>query len=239
MCIKEQFKKHHERYGYRRMTIVVSKALNQAINHKKILKIMNEESCFCKVRAKKYKSYKGEMGRIADNIIDRQFHSIKPLQKLVTDVTEFKTDEGKLYLSPIMDLYNQEILAYSVSKSPNFYMIRDMMDQLIPQLTEDDQPILHSDQGWQYQQKMYQNILDEHHITQSMSRKGNCLDNAMIENFFGHLKSEYYHQYHFNTTHELIQGIHEYIDFYNNKRIKTKLKGLSPVDYRIQSLNTP
>jgi len=221
------------------MTIIVSRALNQAINHKKILKIMNEEGCFCKVRAKKYRSYRGELGKIADNLMNQQFHRIKPLEKLVTDVTEFKTEEGKVYLSPIMDLYNQEILAYSVFKSPNLYMIQDMMSQLIPQLTKNDQPVLHSDQGWQYQQKMYQNMLSDYKITQSMSRKGNCLDNAMIENFFSHLKAEYYHQYHFNTSDELIQGIHDYIYFYNNIRIKTKLKGLSPVDYRTQSFNTP
>lgn len=114
-----------------------------------------------------------------------------------------------------------------------------MMDQLLPQLKVDDHPVLHSDQGWQYQKKLFQNILNKHNITQSMSRKGSCLDNAMIENFFGHLKSEYYYQYYFNTTDELIKGIHEYIDFYNNVRTKTKLKGLCPVDYRTQSLNTP
>lgn len=238
-CVIEQFKAHHERYGYRRMTITVSKTLNRTVNHKKILKIMHEEDCICKIRAKKYKSYKGEVGKMAENLLNRQFKSVKPHQKLVTDVTEFKTDEGKVYLSPIMDLYNQEILAYSVSKSPSFYMIREMMDQLLPQLKVEDNPILHSDQGWQYQQKLFQDTLHKHNITQSMSRKGNCLDNAMIENFFGHLKSEYYYQYHFNTVEELIQGIHEYIDFYNNVRIKTKLKGLCPVDYRIQSLNTP
>lgn len=199
---------------------------------------MHEENCLCKVRKKKYISYKGEVGKIADNHLNRNFKSNRPHQKMVTDVTEFRTDEGKVYLSPIMDLYNQEIIAYSVSRNPNFHLIKDMMDQLISQLNSKDQPLLHSDQGWQYQQKIYQNILKEHHITQSMSRKGNCLDNAMIENFFGHLKSEYYHLYHFNTSDELIQGIHEYIDFYNYKRIKTKLKGLSPVEYRIQSLNT-
>lgn len=238
-CVLEQFKAYHERYGYRRMTITVSKALNRTVNHKKILKIMNEENCICKTRAKKYKSYKGEVGKMADNLLNRQFKSAKPHQKLVTDVTEFKTEEGKVYLSPIMDLYNQEILAYSVSKSPSMYMIREMMDKLLPQLEADDSPIIHSDQGWQYQQKLFQNILKKHNITQSMSRKGNCLDNAMIENFFGHLKSEYYNHYHFKTKDELIEGIHEYIDFYNKKRIKIKLKGLSPVNYRIQSLNTP
>jgi putative transposase len=204
------------------MTITASKALNKAINHKKILKIMNEEGCICKVRAKKYRSYKGEVGRLAENLLNRQFTSSKPHIKLVTDVTEFKTDEGKVYLSPIMDLYNQEILAYSVSKSPNLNMIQEMMDQLIPQLEQEDKPILHSDQGWQYQQKMYQRLLSEYNMTQSMSRKANCLDNAMIENFFSHLKSEYYHQSHFNTNDELIDGLHEYIEFYNKIRIKTK-----------------
>lgn len=130
------------------MAITVSKTLNRTVNHKKILKIMNEENCICKTRSKKYKSYKGEVGKIADNQINRQFKSTKPHQKLVTDVTEFKTDEGKVYLSSIMDLYNQEILAYSVSKSPSMYMIREMMDQLLPQLKADDSPIIHSDQGW-------------------------------------------------------------------------------------------
>ncbi len=182
----------------------------------------------------KYRSYKGEIGKIAPNILNREFETDKPYTKLVTDVTEFAVCDDKIYLSPIMDLYNREILSYSISYSPNFEQTREMLSKLFEVLPEEATPILHSDQGWQYQMREFQWLLGEHRITQSMSRKGNCLDNSSMENFFGRLKTEMYFGEKFNSTEEFIEKLKEYIDYYNNERIPLKLKGLSPVQYRTQ-----
>ena len=187
-----------------------------------------------KQRKNKYKSYKGEVGKVAPNRLDRDFYAEKPYKKLVTDVTEFAVCDNKIYLSPILDLYNREIVSYSISLSPNFQQTKDMLQQLFKKLPTDAMPILHSDQGWQYQMKEFQKLLQEHNIIQSMSRKGNCLDNAAMENFFGRLKVEMFYGEKFNSTEEFVQKLHAYIAYYNNERISLKLKGLSPVQYRTQ-----
>jgi len=187
------------------------------------------------VRIKKYRSYKGEIGKIAPNLLSRNFIASKPNTKWVTDVTEFSLLGSKLYLSPILDLYNGEIIEYEISKRPVFSMITNMLDKAFLKLNKDDRLILHSDQGWHYQMKQYQYILKSHNIKQSMSRKGNCLDNAVMENFFGLLKSEFLYLQEFETIEQFIEELKEYIYYYNHKRIKSKLKGLSPVNYRIQS----
>ena len=145
---------------------------------------MKELSLKGKQRRNKYKSYKGEIGRIAQNILNREFKSTRPYEKLATDVTEFSVCEDKVYLSPVIDMYNNEIISYSISLSPSFNQTREMLDKLIDRLPKNTKPILHSDQGWQYQMKEYQRILKENNIQQSMSRKGNCLDNSIMENFF-------------------------------------------------------
>ena len=152
-------------------------------------------------------------------------------------MTEFKIGEYKLYLSPVIDMFNGEIIAYSYSTQPNLILAKKMFNQLIDILPDGYHPILHSDQGWQYQHKGIQKLLLNNGIIQSMSRKGNCLDNSIIENFFGRMKCEMYYGYTYESTEELMEAIDNYIYYYNNKRIKLKLKGLSPVQYRIQSFN--
>lgn len=189
----------------------------------------------CQVRIKKYKSYKGDVGKTAPNIINRDFKAEQPNKKWVTDVTEFSLFGEKLYLSPIMDLYNGEIISYSLQRRPTFDLIVTMLDDAVKSLPPGSSVILHSDQGWQYQMKRYRKILKDNNITQSMSRKGNCLDNSVIENFFGILKSELFYLQKFNDTEDFICKLHNYIYYYNNHRIKLKLKGLSPVVYRTQS----
>ena len=186
-----------------------------------------------KQRKNKYKSYKGQVGKIAPNILDRNFSSNKPLEKLATDVTEFNVCDEKIYLSPVIDMFNNEIVSYSISKSPNFYQTKEMLEELIPKLPKNTNTILHSDQGWQYQMKEYQNILKENNITQSMSRKGNCLDNSVMENFFGRLKTEMFYGEKFKSVDTFIDKLKEYIYYYNNERINLKLK-MSPVQYRTQ-----
>lgn len=185
---------------------------------------------------RRYSSYKGEIGKIAPNILERNFKTSQPNQKWVTDITEFKVGEEKVYLSPIIDLYNGEVISYSLSLRPNYAQITDMLQKAFKREKNLEGLVLHSDQGWQYQMKKYQNTLKEHGIIQSMSRKGNCLDNSCAENFFGLIKSELYYIKKYTDINELIIDIIEYIDWYNNKRIKCKLKGMSPVEYRSHSL---
>lgn len=188
------------------------------------------------VRPKKYRSYRGDVGKTAPNYLKRDFTASKPNEKWVTDVTEFKVKEQKVYLSPIIDLYNQEVIAYKVAKNARLTLVTAMLKSGLSRLTKGQKPLLHSDQGWQYRNYQYQKQLSNHGVKQSMSRKGNCLDNAVAENFFGLLKSEMYHGYHFRDADELIENIDEYIEYYNTKRIKAKLKGLAPVEYRNQAL---
>lgn len=196
------------------------------------MNILNLKAIIRKKR--KYSSYKGTIGKVADNILNRNFKADKPNQKWVTDVTEFKVNEEKLYLSPIVDLYNGEIISYNLSKHSNFNQILDMLKKAFKKIPNNTNLILHSDQGWQYQMKQYQAKLKKKGIIQSMSRKGNCIDNSCAENFFGILKSELFYINEYKTIDELEKDIHEYIKYYNNNRIKSKLK-MSPVNYRTHS----
>lgn len=207
------------------------------INHKTVQKLMRTLDLKGKQRKnEKYHSYKGEVGKIADNLLKRDFKSKKPFEKLTTDVTQFKVLDEKVYLSPVMDLFNREIVSYSISLSPNLNQIREMLNGLFEKLPESATPIFHSDQGWQYQHAEYQRLLAEHNIIQSMSRKGNCMDNGAMENFFGRLKVEMFYGEKFESVNAFIDELKKYIDYYNNERISLKLKGMSPVQYRTHSL---
>lgn len=187
------------------------------------------------VRVKKYKSYRGQQGAAAPNVLNRNFKACQPNQKWVTDVTEFRVAGQKLYLSPIMDLYNREIISYNLSRRPSFKLVGDMLRKSMRKLPEGASLILHSDQGWQYKMIEYQQLLRARGIEQSMSRKGNCLDNAVMENFFGILKSEMFYLQKFTSIEELEKEIENYIYYYNHERVKQKLNGLSPVQYRTQA----
>jgi transposase InsO family protein len=190
----------------------------------------------CFVRIKKYRSYKGDVGEVTPNILNRNFKANRPNQKWVTDVTEFSLFGAKVYLSPIIDLYNGEVISFNISDKPILGQIIDMLDKAFSKIPDNTNLILHSDQGWQYQHKQYQYMLKQKGIKQSMSRKGNCLDNSIAENFFGLLKSELLYLQKFESLEHFKKELIEYINYYNNKRIKCKLKGLSPVKYRLQSL---
>lgn len=184
----------------------------------------------------KYRSYKGEVGKVAPNLLARDFKAKKPNQKWVTDVTEFHLFGQKLYLSPILDLYSSDIVSYKISDRPVLSMVTSMLDEAFATISDDTGLILHSDQGWQYQHKTYQQMLEKKGIRQSMSRKGNCLDNAVMENFFGQLKSELLYLQDLESIEHFIDELIEYLDYYNNRRIKAKLKGLPPVLHRLQAL---
>ncbi len=229
---------YHEnqgRYGYRRITLEMRNR-GYVINHKTVSRLMKVLGLKCQVRIKKYRSYKGEIGKVAPNLIDRDFRADKPNQKWTTDITEFSLFGQKLYLSPILDMYNGEIISYNISDHPILNQVMDMLDKAFEKIPDNTGLIFHSDQGWQYQHKRYQARLKEKGIRQSMSRKGNCLDNAVMENFFGLLKSELLYLREFESVKEFREELEKYIYYYNNQRIKGKLKGLSPVQYRIQSL---
>ena len=230
---------YHEnrgRYGYRRIT---EELRNRKIylNHKSVQRLMKQLGLVCHVRMKKYRSYKGEVGKIAPNLLQRNFHADRPNQKWVTDVTEFSLFGQKLYLSPILDLCSSDLVSCTISDRPVISMVTSMLDKAFEQIPDDTNLILHSDQGWHYQHKQYQQMLRNKGIRQSMSRKGNCLDNAVIENFFGLLKSELLYLQEFNSMGHFKQELIEYLDYYNNKRIKAKLKGLPPALHRQQALS--
>ena len=229
--IQQIFDEHQGRYGYRRITLELRNR-GIVLNHKTVRRLMNEMGLKCLVRMKKYRSYRGKIGKIAPNILERNFQATKPNEKWVTDVTEFHLHGEKLYLSPILDLYNGEIIAYHLEKRPVYPLVSKMLDKAFKQLKDGDSPILHSDQGWHYQMKQYQHALKKQGITQSMSRKGNCLDNAVMENFFGLLKSELLYLKEFESMEHFKLELENYIYYYNHKRIKAKLKGMSPVQYR-------
>ena len=228
---------HKGRYGYRRVTITLQQQGHHH-NHKLIYKLMKQMDLRAKIRRKKYRSYKGTEGKIVNNKLKRRFTASRPQERWLTDITEFKVGDNKLYLSPILDCYNNEIISYTLSRRPVFKLVKDMLDQAIRLLPtkRNKSLMLHSDQGWHYQMSSFSKTLKTNHITQSMSRKGNCLDNALMEGFFGTLKCETIYLSKPRSIEELEKQIHDYIKYYNNERIQLKLKGLSPVQYRTQSI---
>ena len=237
--IKEEianiFAENKGRYGYRRITDELHNR-KYVINHKTVQRLMNEIGLVCKVRMKKYRSYKGEIGKIAPNLLERDFSTTHPDQKWVTDVTEFSLFGQKFYLSPILDLYSGDIVSYTICDRPALSMVTDMLKLAFEKISDDTNLILHSDQGWQYQHKHYQRMLKDKGIQQSMSRKGNCLDNAVMENFFGLLKSELLYLQEFDSLAQFRTELEDYLDYYNNRRIKHKLNGLTPAQHRSQAI---
>ena len=229
--IKRIYHSHKGRYGYRRITAEMRNR-GYTINHKTVYKLMRDLELKCQIRKVRYRSYKGHMGTTAPNVLARDFTASLPDQKWGTDVTQVNIKEQKLFISPIIDMFNGEIIAYSISRSPNMKMIYEMLEKAFKKRRNTKGIIFHSDQGWQYKHEQYRSILQEHGIIQSMSRKGNCLDNAVVENFFGIMKSELLYAQQFETPEEFIEELEEYIEYYNNKRIKNRLNGKSPVQYR-------
>lgn len=234
--IVEIYNRSRERYGYRR----VYKTLRndgRKVNNKLVRRLMREMGLKSKARRpKKYNSYRGEVSKIAPHVLERRFTPEKPNEVWVSDVTEFRVGEKKVYLSPIMDLHDRSILAYRLNVSPTVAFTVDSLKDAVKKHNPDSNTMVHTDQGFQYQHINWRNVIDEFGGTQSMSRKGNCHDNAVMENFFGHLKSEMFHGESFGSIEDLCAEIDEYIEWYNNERIQLGLDGLSPTQYRIRSL---
>ena len=239
--IQSIFIEHKGNYGYRRIHLELRNR-GYLVNQKRVQRLMKVLNLQAKMRQKrKYSSHKGDVGKKADNLIQRQFEGSKTMEKCYTDVTEFAIPNStqKLYLSPVLDGFNSEIIAYNLSTSPNLAQVKTMLEQSFTEKHYEN-TILHSDQGWQYQHDAYHRFLESKGIQASMSRKGNSQDNGMMESFFGILKSEMFYGYEksFQSLKQLEQAIVDYIDYYNNKRIKVKLKGLSPVQYRLGSVQS-
>jgi putative transposase len=231
--IQAVFALHKGRYGYRR-TAAALKQEGVTICANTVQRLMGELGLKSLVRPKKYKSFKGEIGEAAPNVLARGFKAKAPNEKWVTDVTEFKVAGEKVFLSPVMDLCTGEIVAHEFETRPSLSLVINMLKKALGKLRPDEKPILHSDQGWQYRMNRYRGLLHEKGVVQSMSRKGNCHDNAPMESFFAVLKSEYFYLNKFTSVEQLKAGLAEYIRYYNHERIKPRLNGLSPAGYRAQ-----
>lgn len=236
--IRDIFNRHRGRYGYRRITAEL-KRQGSGVNHKTVQKLMVAMQLKSLVRPKRYKAFAGAIAETAPNHLQRDFGADQPNEKWVTDVTEFKVNNRKLYLSPVMDLYNREIVSYEIAERPLPTMIESMLTKAFDRLGPSERPMLHSDQGWQYRMPAFRKRLQENGLVQSMSRRGNCLDNAAMESFFGTLKCELFYLNAFESVETLKGAIHEYIDYYNADRIKLGLGGLSPIEYRMQAAAAP
>lgn len=243
----QELHKEHKDFGYRRMHGLLQK-LGYTVNKKRVQRIMQklglQVTSFTR-KSRKYSSYKGKVGKIAPNRIHRRFKTNIAHQKITTDTTEFKyyevNDKGhmsikKLYLDPFMDMYNGEILSYNITKQPSAIGIMTALKAAI-NITSDCpyRRTFHSDRGWAYQMNAYTSELKQHRIYQSMSRKGNCYDNSVMENFFGVLKQEMYYGIVYYSYEELKDAIEKYIIYYNERRIKQNLGWMSPIEYRLNS----
>ena len=183
---------------------------------------------------------KGEVGKVAENILDRDFSTTAPMQKWTTDVSQFGFSWGKCYLSPILDMNTNEIISYDLSQSANMEQIQRMLAGAFTKFPSVDGLIFHSDQGWQYQHVYFRQALKDHKIIQSMSRKGNCYDNCIMETFFGRMKNEmfYGHEKEYSSFETFAKAVDGYINYYNNERIQEKTKWMPPTKFREASMCT-
>ncbi|EJL24697.1 IS3 family transposase [Brevibacillus sp. BC25] len=220
-------------YGYRRVKIWLEKKSPLPINHKRIQRCMNEMQLQAVIRKKRPYYGKKEAYVVSGNLLNRAFQASHPNEKWVTDITYLIFNGQRLYLSVIKDLYNHEIIAYQISRNNDIKLVIDTLNQA-KKKRDVKGILLHSDQGFQYTSRQYNLLLTKYKIIPSMSRKGNCWDNASMENFFSHFKSECFSRYSFRTAREVRLAVKEYIHFYNHERFQQKLNNLSPYEYRTQ-----
>lgn len=235
--IRSIFVSNSGRYGVRRVAAELRKR-GFAVNHKKVQRLMAKMSLKGVAPKQKYRSYKGDVGKICGNVIDRDFSADAPDRKWTTDVSQFNCPFGKAYLSPIKDMFTGEIISWDLSLSPNLAQTKRMLDRAFRKHKNLEGLIFHSDQGWQYQHDNYRRWLSEKGIIQSMSRKGNCIDNSIMESFFGTMKNEmfYGHEKEFKTFDDLKKAVAKYIRYYNKERIREKSKWMPPLKFREASI---
>ncbi len=232
------FYAHKERYGYRRITLELRRR-GFTVNHKTVQRLMKRMGLLGRKKNRRhYNSYKGEISQIAPNVIRRDFFAERPNEKVYADVSMFIWKDQRIYLHAMLDGYAGDIVSYDISKTADLPQMNRMLERAVERYPGLEGAIFHTDQGWQYQHHSFRNFLEDHHMIQSMSRKGNCLDDALMENFFGLMKTEMFYgqESSYASIEELIQAMHEYIRYFNNDRIKVRLKGLTPMEYRNQAL---
>ncbi|WJH35169.1 IS3 family transposase [Paenibacillus sp. CC-CFT747] len=218
-------------YGYPRVRTWLKKTYNLQVNHKRVYRLMRELGIRSRIRRKKPYFGSREATVVSKNVLNRKFSATAPNQKWATDVTYLPIGSRFLYLSVIFDLYNNEVVSYQIGRHNNLKLVLDTVEAAVHKRNV-KKLLLHSDQGFQYTHKHYHTLLKRKKIKPSMSRKGNCWDNACIESFFGHLKSECVRLQSFASEDELTEAIGSYIHFYNNERFQQKLNNLSQVEYR-------
>jgi transposase InsO family protein len=234
--IRAIYEEHKGRYGYRRITAVLCNSMDEPVNHKCVQRLMQKMGLRALIRAKKRSRHVlGISDAHVPNVLKRDFCASAPNQKWATDVTEFNVSGNKLYLSACMDLYNGEIVAYQMARRPVYELVASTLKVALSRTDFTAGLVVHSDQGWHYKMQPYRSMLAQSGVKQSTSRKGNCFDNAAIESFFGTLKAEYFHLVRPSGIEELEAGVHDYVRYYNHERIKLRLKGLSPVQYRLRN----
>lgn len=238
--VAEVFSRTPNGCGHRQIAMALRAESEVIVADKTVLKIMHEMGIRCMIRREsdhhRYSSYKGLVGKTFDNVIDRDFSADGPWQKIGTDVTEFKQKWGKVYFAPAYDFGSKEIIAWSASRSPNMAQQDEMLEMMLAKKPTTATPIMHSDMGWQYQHKRYCDTLRKAGIIQSMSRKGNCIDNGATEQVFGHIKDELFRGQNFSDFDAFKKALEAYINHWNTRRRQVKLKGLTPEEYRNQSL---
>lgn len=233
-CIKTICDKHKRRYGYRRVKEVLRDEFQLIINHKRVSRIMKENNLQARIRRKKFVHFKPEQVVKKEDLIKRQFKANAPNNKWYTDVSTITFGESHLYLSAIIDGFNNEVISSAISSSPNLELAFETVSRAI-QGKNIDKVILHSDQGGLYTSPRFQEFVKEKNIIQSMSQVGVCYDNVLIESFFSHLKTEAFYSQDFTATNEqIIEIVEEYIYYYNNERLQLKLNKLPPIKYREQ-----
>lgn len=234
-AVEREFTAQHGKYGHRQI-LTALRGRGWRVAKKTVLAAMRRQGLRCHVRrAKRYSSYPGEEGQIAPNLLNRDFTAAAPNEKWVTDITEFRVGDHKLYLSPVMDLFDRQVIAYRMGTSPDLALTNESLRDAF-RSAPDATPLVHSDHGMHYRHRSWRRILATHHATQSMSRKATCYDNAIIENFFGQLKTEMFYPTRFATIADLTTAIEEHITWYNTVRTSTRLEGMSPVNYRAHTL---
>ena len=234
-AIRDAFKAANSAYGHRRILAVL---LRQGwhVAKKTVLKLMRELGLHCPVRRRKrYNSFRGEVGEAADNVLNRQFKTDARHTKWVTDVTEFNVGTTKVYLSPVLDLHDNRIISATAGPSPSVKMVIDSLRMAINTLGPGEKPLVHSDQGFQYRHTLWRDTLLGAGLAQSMSRKGTCLDNAVMEGFFSHLKEEWFRIQKPETLDEFHAGLTNYLQWWNTTRIQQRLGYLSPDEYRART----
>ncbi|WP_339166293.1 IS3 family transposase [Paenibacillus sp. FSL R5-0341] len=233
--VLQTYQRYEGKYGYRQLQLFLWQDQGIWMNHKKVLRLMQMLGIQSRIRRKRRSSSSYTPAqRVAENLLKRDFSAEKPNHKWVTDITQYRVGERWIYLSAIKDLFNNEIVAYEIGERNDNELVLRTFSKAFAKQKDVTGLVVHSDQGFQYTSHAYHDMLPKVGARISMSRRGNCYDNASMESFFSHLKTEGLYPYHIRTLSEAQSKIEKYIRFYNRKRPQRKLKKLTPVEYRRQ-----